>query len=168
MQDWIIQNKAWLFSGAGILVVTTIFSIISIIITLILKSRSAKKARKKLQILEDIVKFELPSADEQFDHNALSVSYKNESYKHLCHYTILVKNIGHIAIENQNLLLSLPVSGKLIEKNTKPCHSSIEVTEETTSTDNDTLYVIDRLETDETVSISLALFHNIVVTTVIY
>ncbi|HCG8095794.1 hypothetical protein WOB65_22925 [Vibrio parahaemolyticus] len=155
MQNWILQNKDWLFSGAGIFVVTTVFSIISIIVTLVLKSRTDKKARKKLQILEDLVKFELPNADEQFDSKALSVSYKNESYKHLCHYSVSLKNTGSVAIEKQNLLLSIPEAGKIIERNAKACHSSIEIKEQPTSLENDKLYVIDRLEADEEISITL-------------
>jgi hypothetical protein len=154
VSDWIVQNKQWLFSGAGILVITTVFSIISIIVTLVIKSRADKKSRKKLQLIEDIVKFELPNAEEQFDSNALSVSYKDESYKHLCHYSVSVKNIGSIAIENQNLLLSIPESGKVIERNTKTCNSSIKVTEQSTSIEKDNLYIIDRLEADEDVTIT--------------
>lgn len=77
--EWIIKNKEWFFSGAGIFAISSIISIISIIITIIIKSKSEKRKIKNLNIDFELKKISLPETDEKndFTHN-LNISYKNK------------------------------------------------------------------------------------------
>lgn len=154
MQEWLLLNKEWVFSGVGISVTTITFSILSAIVTLWLKSRQQKKSRKKLQIISKLVKFDLSSDGGGIDSKSLLVSYKSKEYKHLCHYSVKVNNIGDSAIENQTLLFTIPESAQVVETSIQPSHSSISTTSKHLNETQDIVYTIDRLEGYESVSIS--------------
>lgn len=155
MEEWIAGNKEWFLSGAGIFVVTCFFSSVTAIITFWLKSRSEGKKRKRLQLTEKLVRFELPAAQGEVDSSSLSVSFEGQQYKHLCHYTLFALNSGSIAIEGQNLLLSFPEDALIIKRVHRPGNSSIKLGVEQIVGSSETLYSIDRLEPGETLLITV-------------
>ena len=155
MIDWILQNKEWVFSGAGILVVTGVFSFLSVVMTLWLKSRSERKKKRRLQLLEKLVKFEIPHAEKSIDGGLLLVSYKAKEYKHLCHYSVFIENSGSSSIENQNLLFSFPKEASVLEKLVEPSSSLINISSEELNNTNEILYRVDRLEQSESITISI-------------
>jgi hypothetical protein len=155
VEDWIILNKEWFLSGAGIFIVGGIFSFLTVLVTLWFKGRSERKKRKLLQLAEKLVKFELPRTEGEIDNGSLSVSYKGSEYKHLCHYTLSLENSGNSAIENQNLLFSFPMEALILEQIEVVSNSSINVSSEKISGTNDLLYTIDRLESRETLSLTM-------------
>ncbi len=155
MEDWIIQNKEWFLSGAGIFVIGGVFSFLSVLFTLWFKSRSEKKKIKRLLLSEKLVKFELPDAEGEIDNSALLVSYRGNEYKHLCHYTISITNAGIGAIETQKLLFSFPNNTSILEFFENASNSSINLRSEKIEKTNDILYSVDRLEPGEKISISM-------------
>lgn len=155
MGTWIFQNKEWFLSGVGIFIITAIFSFFSVLATLLFKNRSERKKRKHLQLAEKLVKFELPRAEGKIDNKSLSVSYKGKEYKHLCHYTLLLENSGDSAIENLSLLFSLPLDALILEQIEEVSHSPIKINSEKISDTNDLLYSINRLESRETLLLTI-------------
>jgi hypothetical protein len=155
LEDWIVQNKDWFLSGAGIFIVSGIFSFLSVFVTLWFKGKGEKKKRKHLQLSEELVKFELPQTGKSIDNSSLSVSYEGSEYKHLCHYTIFLKNTGFSSIENQDLLFSFPKKILILKETKEVSLSSINLTSKKIKNTADIQYRIDRLESGETVSISI-------------
>lgn len=155
MANWIIQNKEWFLSGAGIFIITGIFSFLSVVMTLWLKGRTERKKKRRLQLSEKLVKFGIPHAEKSIDNGQLLVSYKGKEYKHLCHYSVFIENSGTSAIENQSLLFSFPKETLILEKVVEPSSPLINVSHEELNSANENLYKIDRLEQGESLTISI-------------
>ncbi|SKC32551.1 hypothetical protein CZ809_02067 [Photobacterium piscicola] len=154
MQEWLLSNREWVFSGAGIFAITVIFSILSAMITLYLKRRYQSKLRKKLQVVTNIVQFDLSADESGIDNESLLVSYKSKEYRNLCYYSVKVTNIGASAINNQSLLFTIPKIAQVIESSVQPSNSSISVMRKINDDTQDEVHSIDRLENSESVSIT--------------
>ncbi len=150
-----MQNKEWFLSGAGIFIITGIFSFLSVVMTLWLKGRNERKKKRRLQLSEKLVRFEIPHTEKSIDRGLLLVSYKEKEYKHLCHYSVFIENSGTSAIENQNLLFSFPKEALVLEKSVESSSSLINISSEEFSVTNEALYRIDRLEQSESLTISI-------------
>ncbi|CAK8721821.1 Ig-like domain-containing protein [Candidatus Electrothrix laxa] len=155
MEDWINQNKDWFLSGAGIFIISTICSFLSILATLWLKSRRERRKRRRLEFSEEKIKFVIPQTNGKIDKKSLSVSYKGKEYKNLCYYSISVTNTGNVAIENQDLLFTIPSKNPLLERTEETSNSAIKLTIEGVKNSNDFIYKIDRIECEDTFSISM-------------
>lgn len=159
MTSWVITNKEWFFSGAGIFIISCIISLISIIGTLAFKSKAEKRKMKKLNIDFNIKKIFLPGTaddtyeEKQFSQN-LNVSYKNKAYENLCYIMIDIRNTGLIAIENQSVLINFPEETVFVEKYEKFCNSTIKVISEKEEIHEKNIEIvikINRLETNDNV-----------------
>ena len=150
---WLNENKEWFFSGTGIFIVSSIFSIISIVFTIILKEWVEKKKKKKLNLKLNLEKIFLHNLDkDELFSNNLHVLYENQEYANLCYIEIFVKNIGTIAIREQGILLSLPKETILIDKHEVFSNSTIKVINDTETIYGDNKEIvkkIDRLEPEE-------------------
>lgn len=154
MQEWLQVNREWVFSGVGIFVITVTFSALSAIVTLLLKRRYQRKLRKKLQVVTNIVQFDLSADESGIDNDAILVSYKSQEYRHLCYYSVKVSNTGDSAIEKQSLLFTIPEVANVIESSVQPSNSDISVTRKINDDSQDEVHLIDRLERAESVSIT--------------
>jgi hypothetical protein len=161
MIEWLEQNKEWFLSGAGILIISSIISFASIILTLWWKSHLEKKKIKKLSILNNIRKFSIPTLDNANDISSehIKVSYKGNEYENLCMYNIELKNISHLAIENQKIHIVIPINSKIVEIFETKSLESIKIDKEEilNSEKKEIIYKIERLETNDTCTISYLL-----------
>jgi len=161
MIEWLEQNKEWFLSGAGILIISSTISFVSIILTLWWKSHLEKKKIKKLSILHNMTNFSIPSLDKtnEISSEHIKVSYKGNEYENLCMYNIQLKNISHLAIENQKLHIVVPLNSKIIEvfENKNLESIKIEKDEILNSEKKEIIYKFERLETNDTCTISYLL-----------
>jgi hypothetical protein len=75
------------------------------------------KKAKKLSIVSDIVKFEIPSTNGQLgiSQEHIKTSYKGGQYDNLCVFSIRVSNVGLAAIADQRLHILIPEEAKIVE-----------------------------------------------------
>ena len=161
MIEWIELNKEWVFSGAGILIISSIISFISVLLTLWWKSYLEKKKIKKLSVLHNITKFSIPFLENtkniQSEH--IKVSYKGNEYENLSLYNIQIKNIGNIAIENQKLHIIFPIETDIVEVFENKSLESIQIKKEEIKSleKKEIIYEFKRLETSDICTISYLL-----------
>lgn len=157
MIEWLEHNKEWFFSGLGIFIISSVISFASIILTLWWKSHLEKKKIKKLSILTNIRKFSIPTLDNtnNISSEHIKVSYKGSEYENLCMYNIELKNISHLAIENQRLHIVSPINLKIIEVFESKSLESIKIEKEEILNDEkkEIIYKVERLETNDTYTI---------------
>lgn len=151
--NWLDNNKEWFLSGAGILIITSVCSIISIIGTLVIKNRQERKSKKKIKMDISYKELSLPKIDSKLKElDVLDVSYKGTKYNNLCYVTIKLTNIGLIAVENHNILISFPLETCFIEERIIPSNSTIKIVDQTKEELNDKIECtkkINRLEPND-------------------
>ena len=156
MREWVELNKEWFLSGAGIFIITSIVAVFSSLLTLYIKYKNESKKRKIISLSTKINKYSIESSDNKSD---LNVTYKGITYNNLCQYLIQIKNDGAVGIENQQLLISLPLECELIERNVKLSSQTISYDTEDFKGEDKTEYLYDfhRLEVNDFATISYLL-----------
>ncbi len=151
--EWLEQNKDWFLSGAGIFIVSSIVSFLSVVLTLWWKSRIERKKKKKLKVVSALSRFSIPSSENNttIPREHIKISYKGKEYENLCVYSAKAQNIGIPAIENQRLHVLLPENADVIEiiedKSLASIHVNNEQIESTGS--NESIYTFERLESND-------------------
>lgn len=156
MLEILKTNSEWVLSGIGVWMLGSIVSFISVVITLLWKSRQEKRKSKQLKISQALTIFSIPNAHKKIDNEYLSVSYKDVVYRNLCMYTVDVTNIGIKGIDNQKIHFVFPKNSKIvdvvIEKNLNSI--SIEHKNLVNADVIEDVCVVDRLESGDECKIS--------------
>jgi len=115
--EWIEANKGWFLSGAGLFIISTTMSFLSVLVTLFIKSRSARRRRKILLIQKDLTKFSLPSTQASNTNvmDQVKVAYKGTEYENLCAYHLHLTNRGRPSISNQEIHFLLPLGSTIVD-----------------------------------------------------
>lgn len=144
--DFINTISPWLTGGVA-----------GSILTLLSKTISDNKQRKKLYIDIELTKFRLPTENlhNNLPENILKVSCQGKEYDHLCLYRVSLKNIGKVGINNQNLVITIPFQSKIIKTFEKSSPLSIKPKKEHKNNENsiDVVYSFDRLEPEDSYDI---------------
>lgn len=127
------------------------------ILTLLSKTISDNKQKKKLYIDIELTKFRLPieNLHNNLPDDILKVSYQGKEYDYLCLYRVSLKNTGRVGINNQNLVITIPVHSKIIKTFEKSSPLSIKPKKEYKNNKNsiDVIYSFDRLEPEDSYDI---------------
>ena len=153
---WIEQNKDWFLSGAGIFIISSIIGLISSLLTLYLKIRIDKKKRKLLSVKTKLNKYQIETTS---NGEKLKVFYKERTYDNLCQYIVEIKNEGYIGINDQNILVTLPKDGEVVNLSVN-CNSHAIKWEKKTlvcTEKQEVLYRFNRLERHDNILISYLL-----------
>lgn len=156
MVEWIEQNKDWVFSGAGVAVITSCVAVLSAIITYLARSFAERKQRKRLGLQHELKQYRVEAAGKD---DPLQVSYKGKSYPHLCQFTVSLKNIGTPSVSGQQLLFRLPNGAEVLDVYEKFSTQliSAEKQELTGSENLEHVYTLNKLENGDTVAITYML-----------
>ena len=152
------QNKDWFLSGAGIFIVSSIVSFLSVLLTLWWQSRIERKKKKKLNIATKLTRFSVPSSDAANNLSAehLKISYKGIEYENLCIYSAIIKNTGLPAIEKQQVHFVFPLNVNMMEVFEEKSLASIDVVakEICDASKKEIIHSVNRLEANDSCSIS--------------
>ena len=151
MTDWLEANKQWIFSGAGVAVITAVVAILSSAITLWLKIRSERKRRKRLALNFELRQYRISAASEN---DPLTVSYKGQLYDNLCQFSVSVENVGDPSITAQQLLFRFPDDANIVDLYEKFSSQTISATNKKfeSADEIEHLWTINRLERGDTAS----------------
>ena len=131
------------------------------ILTLLSKTISENRQKKKLYIDIELTKFSLPTENLQNNpsRDIFKVSYQGKEYDHLCLYHVSLKNAGTVGIDKQNLVITIPLKSKIIETFEKSSPLSIKPEKEKKNNENsiDIVYSFDRLEPQDSYEIFITL-----------
>lgn len=159
--EWIEQNKDWFLSGAGIFIVSSIVSFLSVVLTLWWKARTERKNKKKLKVVSGLSRFSVPASDNNatISSEHIKISYKGNEYDNLCVYTAKIQNTGIPAIENQRLHFILPDNANVIEVIENKSLASIDVKNQQIDSAGlmESIYTFERLESNDSWEISYLL-----------
>lgn len=151
--EWIEQNKEWFLSGAGIFMVSSIVSFLSVVMTLWWKARTERKNKKKLKVVSGLSRFSVPASDNsaKISPEHIKISYKGNEYDNLCIYSAKIQNTGVPAIEKQRLHLLLPSNANVIEVIEKKSLASIDVSNQQVDGDGsrELIFTFERLESND-------------------
>lgn len=155
--EWINQNKEWFLSGAGIFMISSLVSFVSVILTLWMRAKAEGNQQKKLCISRSVTKFSIPAPDGAagISNDGFMVSYKGNQFRNLCLFSVQITNTGKTAIQSQRLHLIFPPDANIVDAVERKGLPSISINKKEAANDDDheIVYEIERLEPNDIFSV---------------